>query len=226
MTEIQEKLFSMQDLSYKEFHSKLMPTVNPDKIIGVRTPELRKLAKTFAKTEESKAFLKELPHKYYEEDNLHGFIIEEFKDYEETIDEVERFLPYVDNWATCDMMSPKIFKKNTDKLRLKINQWIKSEDTYTVRFGIDMMMKYYLDEEFMPEYLQMIADIKSDEYYINMAIAWYFATALAKQYDATLPYIEKNKLDKWIHNKTIQKAVESYRLSTEQKAYLKTFKLK
>lgn len=226
MTEIQEKLFSMQDLSYKEFHSKLMPTVNSDKIIGVRTPELRKLAKAFAKSKESKDFLMELPHKYYEEDNLHGFIIEELKDYEETIDEVERFLPYVDNWATCDMMSPKVFKKNTDKLRFKINQWIKSEDTYTVRFGIDIMMKYYLDEEFMPEYLQMIADIKSDEYYINMAIAWYFATALAKQYDAALPYIEKNKLDKWIHNKTIQKAVESYRLSTEQKTYLKTFKLK
>lgn len=226
MTELQKKLFEMQDLEYREFHSKLMPTVDKEKIIGIRTPILRKFAKEYAKTEESKEFLNELPHKYYEEDNLHGFLLEGIKDYDEAVQKVETFLSYVDNWATCDMMSPKIFKKNTDKLRLKINQWIKSEDTYTVRFGIDMMMKYYLDEEFMPEYLQMIADIKSDEYYINMAIAWYFATALAKQYDATLPYIEKNKLDKWIHNKTIQKAVESYRLSTEQKAYLKTFKLK
>lgn len=226
MTELQKRLFEMQDKGYKEFHSKLIPTVNPDKIIGVRTSELRKFAKDFAKSQERQSFMENLPHEYYEENNLHGFVIESIKDYDEAIKATDKFLPYVDNWATCDMMSPKVFGKHTDKLILKIGEWISSKDTYAVRFGIGMLMRFYLDEEFKPEYLSMAAGVKSEEYYINMMIAWYFATALAKQYEATLPYLLENRLDIWIHNKTIQKAVESNRITKEQKAYLKNLKRK
>ncbi len=221
---VQADLFEMQDLKYKEFHSKLMPTIEPDKVIGIRTPALRKYAKDFAKTKEAKEFIRVLPHTYYEENNLHGFIIEGIKDYDRGIEELERFLPYVDNWATCDLMRPKVFKKHLPELLEQIKLWLNSEHTYTIRFGIEMLMTYYLDEHFAPEYLEMVAEVRSEEYYVNMMIAWYFATALAKQYVNTLPYIENKRLDKWTHNKAIQKAIESYRVSDEQKGYLRTLK--
>ena len=223
---LREKLFALQDLKYREFNSKLMPTVDPETVIGVRTPDLRKLSKEFAKTPQAVEFMKCLPHEYYEENNVHGFIIETIKDYDEAIAQLEIFLPYIDNWATCDLISPKVFKKHLPELLEKIKEWTKSGKTYTVRFGIEMLMSHYLDAEFKAEYLEIPASVKSDEYYVNMMIAWYFATALAKQYDAALPYIENARLDKWTHNKAIQKAVESYRITAEQKAYLKTLKIR
>lgn len=223
---VQARLFEMQDLAYRDFHSKLMPTVEKEKIIGVRVPELRKFAKELGKKEEAKDFLKILPHKYYEEDNIHAFLIEQIKDFDECISVLDNFLLYVDNWATCDMMTPKVFKKNTDRLLPKINEWLISDYIYEVRFAIGMLLKFYLDENFDEKYLSLVASVKSDEYYINMMIAWYFATALAKQWDKTLPYIENKVLDKWTHNKAIQKSVESYRITKEQKEYLKTLKIK
>ena len=223
-TNLQIELFKLQDLKYKEFHQKLMPTVNPDKVIGIRTPVLRKFAKDFGKREEAKEFLKKLPHKYYEEDNLHAFLLEEIKDYEKLIEELNIFLPFVDNWATCDMMRPKIFKKHKDELLKDIYRWLDSKDTYTLRFAINCLMNHYLEENYKPEYLQWVKNIKSEEYYINMVRAWFFATALAKQYDDTIKILENNSIDKWTHNKTIQKAIESYRITNEQKKYLKTLK--
>lgn len=224
---IQERLFGLQDLKYREFSGKLTPTVDIEAVIGVRTPELRKLAREIAKMPESREFLKILPHFYYEENNLHGFLIEQIKDYEECMEEVEVFLPYIDNWATCDLISPKVFKKHLPELLEKIKEWMVSEHTYTVRFGIEMLMRHYLEEDtFLEEYLEMVAAIRSEEYYVNMMIAWYFATALAKQYDATIPYMEQRRLDRWTHNKTIQKAVESYRVSDEQKVYLRSLRWK
>lgn len=222
--EVQESLFSMQDLEYKAFHAKLIPNVNEETIIGVRTPELRKYAKQFSKTDQAKEFIKILPHKYYEENNLHAFIVEQIKDFDECMEEVERFLPYVDNWATCDMMAPKVFQKNLPQLLERIKVWIKADDTYTVRFAIGMLMKYFLDDEFDIVYPKMVVKVKSEEYYINMMIAWYFATALAKQYESILPFIENKMLEMWTHNKAIQKAVESRRISQEQKDYLKKLK--
>lgn len=229
MTEIQKKLFTLADTDYKQFHCRLMPTVNQDTVIGVRTPALRKLAKELRKEYEEcviNDFLNQLPHDYYEENNLHGFIIESIKDYEKCIQELDHFLPYVNNWATCDMMAPKIFKKHLPELFEKIKVWLAAKDTYTVRFGINMLMKYYLDEAFTKECLELAAAVTSEEYYINMVIAWYFATSLAKQWNETIPYIEQKRLGAWVHNKTIQKAVESRRITKEQKEYLKTFKLK
>jgi 3-methyladenine DNA glycosylase AlkD len=223
---IRRRLFDLQDTQYKTFSSKLMPTVDPDTVIGVRTPDIRKLAKEYSKQPEAIKYLKILPHKYYEENNLHGFLIETIKDYESAMNAVEAFLPYVDNWATCDLMSPKVFKKHLPELFEKIKIWLKSEHTYTMRFGIGMLMGFYLDDHFQPDMLELVAGVHSQEYYINMMIAWYFATALAKQYDAALPYIQKQHLDKWTHNKTIQKAIESYRISDEAKEYLRTLKLK
>lgn len=224
--QVQAKLFELQDLGYRDFHSKLMPTVPKDKIIGVRVPELRKFAKEFGKTQEATDFLKILPHKYYEEDNLHAFLIEQIKDFDECVAALDEFLLYTDNWATCDMMSPKVFKKNTELLLPKIKEWLISDYTYQARFAIGMLMKFYLDGNFDEEYLKLVSGVKSDEYYINMMIAWYFATALAKQWEKTVPYIEDNALDKWTHNKAIQKAVESNRITREQKEYLKSFKIK
>ena len=224
--DIQRRLFELQDLKYKEFSSKLMPTVNPQTVIGVRTPDLRKLAKEYSKIPEASDFLKILPHTYYEENNLHGFLIETIKDYDAAAQAVDAFLPYIDNWATCDLISPKLFKKHLPELYEKIVVWLKSDKTYTVRFGIEMLMSFYLDEHFKPEMLELVAGVRSEEYYINMMIAWYFATALAKQYDAALPYIQKQRLEKWTHNKAIQKAIESYRISDESKAYLRTQKVK
>lgn len=223
---VQNELFTMQDLKYRDFHSKLMPTVDKEKIIGVRTPQLRKFAAAFAKTEDAAEFMEHLPHQYYEEDNLHGFLIEKIKDYDQCIGALDRFLPYVDNWATCDMMSPKVLKKEPKKLAEKIRTWIAAEETYVVRFAMGCLMNYYLEEHFQTEYADMVAKVQSEEYYIQMMQAWYFATALAKQYDAILPYLLENKLSVWVHNKTIQKAVESYRITPEQKIYLKTLKIK
>lgn len=223
---VQRELFSMRDLKYRDFHSKLMPTVDKEKIVGVRTPQLRKYANAFAKTEEAAEFMRKLPHQYYEEDNLHGFLIEKIKDYDQCTEALDMFLPYVDNWATCDMMSPKVLKKYPEKLLEKIKVWIKSEDTYVVRYAMGCLMKYYLEENFSTEYTDMVAEVQSEEYYIQMMQAWYFATALAKQYDAVLPYLLERKLGDWVHNKTIQKAVESYRITPEQKMYLKTLKIK
>ena len=222
--EIQNRLFEMQDLKYKEFHSKLIPTINPDAIIGVRTPELRKFAKELGNEQNVKEFLDDLPHQYYEENNLHAFLIEMINDYEECSKALNVFLPYVDNWATCDMMAPKVFKKHLSELRKQIKKWLDSEHIYEVRFAVDMLMKYYLDEKFETEYLDWVADIDSEEYYLKMVKAWFFATALAKQYEVTVPYIENQYMDKWTHNKTIQKAVESYRIDKERKQYLKSWK--
>ena len=226
MTPIQEKLFSLQDLGYKDFHSKLMPTVSKEKIIGVRVPELRKLAKEINKSDIKAEFLKNLPHKYYEEDNLHAFLIEQIKDFDECISALDKFLLYIDNWATCDMMTPEVLRKYPDKLYLKIQEWIKSSHTYTVRFGVVTLMKFFMNERLDKKHLSLLLTIKSDEYYINMAVAWYIATALAFNWDTVIPYIEKQKFSKWIHNKVIQKAIESYRITSDQKSYLKTLKIK
>ena len=223
-TSLQIELFSLRDLKYKEFHQKLMPTVNPDKVIGIRTPVLRKFAKDFSKREEAESFIKNLPHKYYEEDNLHAFLLEEIRDYETLIEELNKFLPFVDNWATCDMMRPKTLKNHKTELLEDIKRWLTLKDTYTIRFAVNCLMLYYLEEDFKPEYLQWVKNIESQEYYINMVRAWYFATALAKQYDETVKFLENNALDKWTHNKTIQKAIESYRITSEQKEYLRTLK--
>ncbi len=217
---ITQTLFSMQDTGYKSFHCRLMPTVDPDTVIGVRMPQLRRFAKELdRKTAEE--FIKALPHKYYEENNLHGILIQEIKDFSSCISEINRFLPYINNWATCDLITPKCFKKHPAGLLNEIYRWISSEHTYTLRFGIEMLMKFYLDEHFDEEHLKTVSEIKSDDYYVNMMIAWYFATALAKQYDFTVQYLEKSILGKWVHNKTIQKAVESYRIPDDKKEYLR-----
>lgn len=221
---MKEELFKLQDKKYRDFQIKLFPTLNPNTIIGIRTPELRKYAKKIIKNNEYILFMKKLPHKYFDENQIHAFIISEIKPYEECILHLNKFLPYVDNWATCDQMSPKIFKNHHKELLEQIKIWIKSKETYTIRFGIGMLMQHYLDEDFKVEYLKIVSKIKSKEYYVNMMIAWYFATALAKHYDETLPFIENNKLEIWTHNKTIQKAIESYRITNEQKEYLRNLK--
>lgn len=224
--DIRERLSELADIEYKEFHQKLIPDVNPDMVIGVRTPVLRKTAKELRADADIHCFLSELPHMYYEENNLHAFLIEYIKDFDECILAVEKFLPYVDNWATCDMMSPKVFKKHLPELLVKIKEWIASDKIYTIRFGTGMLMKYFLDDEFLPEYNELPASVDSDEYYVNMMIAWYYATALAKQYDDTIPYIEGKRLSTWIHNKTISKAVESRRIDDRKKLYLKSLKIR
>ena len=223
---VQARLFELQDAQYREFHCKLIPNVNPETVIGVRTPELRKFAKAFSKEPEAAEFLQILPHKYYEENNLHGFLIEAMKDYNQVIHALDTFLLYVDNWATCDLMRPKVFGKHLPELREQIKIWMASGHTYTIRFGIEMLMTFFLDGQFQPEYLEWVAKVRSEEYYVNMMIAWFFATALAKQYDAALPYIQQHRLESWAHNKAIQKAIESYRITGEQKAYLRNLKVK
>lgn len=221
---VRNRLFEMQDLNYKAFHSKLMPTVDSDLVIGVRTPELRKFAKDFSKTEMAEDFLATLPHKFYEENNLHAFMISQMKDFNSVVEKLNEFLPFVDNWATCDMMRPAVFKNHKAELLTEIEKWLKSDKPYTVRFGIEMLMVHYLEDAFDVSYPQKVAEIKSDEYYVKMMIAWYFATALAYRYDEVLPFIENSVLEPWIHNKTIQKVVESYRIADEKKKYLKTIK--
>ena len=228
INKIKNDLLLMQDKTYKDFHSKLMPTINPDSIIGIRVPVLRDYAKKLFKEnsiESLNSFLKNLPHEFYEENNIHAFIIEKINNFDECIFYLENFLPYIDNWATCDMLNPKIFKTNYEKLLEKIYQWINSDSVYTVRFAIGMLMRYFLDEKFEIKYLDLVTSINSEEYYINMMRAWFFATALAKQYEQTLPYIKNYSLDKWTHNKTIQKAMESFRISKVQKEELKKFRV-
>ncbi len=224
--EIRDELFRLQDEKYRDFQGKLMPTVAADTVIGVRTPALRKFAKELVKRSDIQVFLNDLPHRYFDENQLHAFVISEIKDYEECVAEVNRFLPFVNNWATCDQMSPKVFKKHRKELIEQIKLWLRSDEVYTIRFGIGMLMQHYLDEDFDPEYPQMVAGIRSDEYYVRMVIAWYFATALAKQYDVILPFIEERRLDAWTHNKAIQKSIESFRITVGQKEYLKSLKIK
>lgn len=219
-----EELFALQDVSYGDFQAKLTPGIPRELFIGVRVPEVRKLAKRLVKEPEISEFLNELPHKYYDENMLHGLLISEIKDYDACIGAVEKFLPYVDNWAVCDTMSPKVFKKNKDKLFNKIKEWSASEKTFTCRFGMEMLMTHFLDDDFRPEYLDIPASVHSEEYYVNMMTAWFFATALAKQWDSAVAYIENGVLDTWVHNRTIQKARESFRITPEQKEYLKTLK--
>lgn len=219
-------LFKNQDKTYRQFQSKLTPTVDIKNIVGVRTPILRKFAKELLKENNFEDFLNNLPHRYYDENNLHSFIISEIKNYDEVIQYIDDFLPFIDNWATCDVLSPKIFKKNRTRLKTDIDRWLNSKETYTIRFGIEMAMSHFLDEDFDNKFLEKISKIRSNEYYVNMMIAWFFATALAKQWQETIPYLEKNQLDVWTHNKTIQKALESFRISSEQKDYLRSLKIK
>lgn len=226
MKSITESLFELRDEEYAKFQAKLTPSVDPELFIGVRVPDVKKLAKLLKNDPNAEAFMQELPHKYYDENMLHGLLISDIKDYDKAVEETNRFLPYIDNWAVCDIMSPKVFKKHKDKLIVSIRKWARSKETYTIRFGIEMLMSHYLDEDFNAEYLEIPAKIRSGEYYVNMMTAWFFATALAKQWESVIPYIERKRLDKWTHNKTIQKAVESYRITDEQKEYLKTLKIK
>ena len=223
--DIYRELTALADEKYQKMQVKIIPTVDPEAIIGVRTPALRNLAKEISKREDIDDFLDDLPHAHFDEDQLHAFVLSGMKDYEKCLARLEEFLPYVNNWATCDQMSPKVFKKHKEDLLKHIEEWIASDDTYTIRFGVGMLMEHFLDDDFDIGYPKMVASIRSDEYYVNMMIAWYFATALAKQYDAVLPFIEKKKLDRWTHNKAIQKSVESYRITPEQKSYLKTLKI-
>lgn len=222
MKKITELLFELGDAKYAAFQSKLIPTVDKELFIGVRVPVLRKFAKELNDNPIASEFLSELPHKYYDENMLHGILISEMKDYDKLIKETDRFLPYIDNWAVCDIMSPKVFKKHKAELFEKIREWTNAEHPYTIRFGIEMLMSHYLDEDFKTEYLEIPAMIRSEEYYVNMMIAWFFATALAKQWDVAISYLEQKQLDEWVHRKTIQKAKESYRITDEQKSYLKT----
>lgn len=215
--DIKARLFELQDPGYKAFHARLIPTVEPSTIIGVRVPVLRAFAKTLGR--EADAFLAELPHRYYEENNLHAFLIAETADFERCLEQVEAFLPYIDNWATCDGLRPKCFRKERGRLLPAIRRWLQSEHPYTVRFAIEMLMVHYLDEAFEPEYLRLVAAVRSEHYYVKMMVAWYFATALAKQWEQTLPYLAE--LSDWERRKTIQKAVESDRITEEQKDYLK-----
>lgn len=226
MEKITKELFALQDGSYLDFHKKLIPNIPEGRIMGVRTPALRSYAKKVAKYPEVYDFLQELPHTYYEENNLHGALLGLlYKDVETYLQELEKFLPYVDNWATCDMMGPKVFKKNLPLVYEHVKKWIASGDTYTVRFGVVTLLGYFLDAAFKPEMLDLVANIRSEEYYIKMAMAWYFSMALVKQYDATIPYLQKQVMPVWEHNKAIQKAIESYQIDAETKNYLRSLKV-
>lgn len=221
MTELQRSLFELQDLKYRDFQSKLLPKTEKEKIIGVRTPILRKFAKEFAQTKEAQKFLQELPHQYYEENNLHLMLVTQIRDYKKCLKEVTQFLPYIDNWATCDLPLPKCFEKHKAELIVDVKNWIVSNDTYTIRYGIGVLLRLYLDEDFKDEYPKLVSAVISDEYYVNMMIAWYFATVLAKQWEAVIGYLKDRKLPEWVHRKTIQKAIESNRITEEQKAELR-----
>ena len=222
--DIHSRLYALQDLQYADFVAKLTPSVSRETIIGVRTPVLRKYAKELCATPEAAAFLNLLPHRYYEENNLHAMLLQTVsKDIDAVLEYINAFLPYVDNWATCDTLPPKIFRNHPHIVRDNIDKWLKSNHTYTIRFGVVTLLQYFLDDDlFSPNDLVVLSKIHSDEYYVNMAIAWYYATALSKQYNSTLPLLQNMMLDKWVHNKTIQKACESYRISPEQKIYLRT----
>lgn len=222
--EIRDTLFAMRDADYGAFQSKLIPSVAPESIIGVRTPELRRFAKQLLKRADVTEFLSALPHRYFDENQLHAFILSEMKEYDRCVEAVSAFLPFVDNWATCDQMSPRVFRTHRQELLSGIRAWIDSKQTYTVRFGVGMLMEHYLEEDFDANYPEWVASIRSEDYYVRMMVAWYFATALAKRYDLILPYFEHRRLEPWTHRKAIQKAVESFRITPEQKAYLKTLR--
>lgn len=221
MAKLIDQLFELRDEKYAAFQAKLTPGIAQEKFIGVRVPQLRNFAKSFAKDPAHEIFLQTLPHEYYDENMLHALLLSQIKDYDACIEQVERFLPYVDNWAVCDIMSPKVFAKHKSVFLAKIREWSASPETYTCRFGLEMLMSFYLDADFRPEYLDIAAAARSDEYYVKMMVAWFFATALAKQWTATIPYIENRVLAPWTHNKTIQKSIESYRITDEQKTYLR-----
>ena len=226
MTDCVKKLIlASADPAYRDFTIKLTPSLDPETVVGVRTPRLREIAASLT-PEQAEEFMKSLPHGLYEENNVHGYLIEKIKDYDACVSALDEFLPYVDNWATCDTCTPKVLKKYPARTVEKAYEWIDDGRTYFVRYGIRMLMAFFQDDLFLPEYADKVASVHSDEYYVNMMIAWYFATALAKQYDAALPYIENRRLDRWTHNKAIQKAIESYRVSAEQKAYLRTLRIK
>lgn len=223
--DITQKLFDMQDIKYRDFSSKLIPNISEESMIGVRLPHIKALAKELVKSGEYADFINILPHTYFEEYHLHSYIISEIKDFDIFVSEVEKLLPYIDNWSVCDSLRPKCFAKNKEKALVHIKKWVKSEEIYTQRFAIEMLMVHFLDEDFKTDYIDLVSKVEGDDYYLKMMVAWYFATALAKQYEATLPYIEKHIIkDIWTHNKTIQKALESYRVSDEKKAYLKCLK--
>lgn len=222
--EIQDRLFQLRDEKYAAFQAKLTPNVPAGLFIGVRVPEVRKLAKEYFRDPAHAEFMQNLPHRYYDENMLHGLLIDQIRDYDECVLETEKFLPYVDNWAVCDIMSPKVFKKHRPELMKQIKKWAKSRHTYTCRFGIGMLMSHFLDDDFESDVLEIPAKVRSEEYYVNMMIAWFFATALAKQWDSAVTYIEEERLTDWVHNKTIQKACESYRITDEQKLYLRKLK--
>ena len=223
---LRDRLFSLQDTAYRDFHSRLIPNIDPERVIGIRTPALRAFAKEFSKTNEADEFLASLPHFFYEENNLHAMLLCEKKDFAETVRLLDAFLPHVDNWATCDLMRPKAFPGDDGELYAKICEWIASDHVYTVRYSLVLLMTYFLDGAFRPEYLSLAASVKSDEYYINTAIAWLFATAIAKQRESAIPFIEECRLSPWVHNTSIQKAIESYRITPEDKAYLRTLRIK
>lgn len=226
MTAIQTRLFEAQDIPFREFNRKLLPTLEPDRVIGVRTPILRALAKELSGTAEAEAFLTQLPHSYFEEDQLHGFLLERIRDYDRVIAELDRFLPWVNNWATCDALSPSVFHRHLPQLKEQCKLWLSSPHLYARRFGVCMLMKHFLKEQFFPEALDWVSGLDTGEYYIHMVVAWYFATALAFQWERALPYLTEQQLDQATHNKTIQKAVESYRISPEQKEFLRTLRIK
>lgn len=222
MNSLQEKLFEARDPGYQQFQAKLIPNLASDTIIGVRTPQLRRMAKAL---DDPEAFRSAVPHTYFEENQIHAFSLEEEKDLEKLIDGIDSFLPFVDNWATCDQLRPKAFAKNREALLPHIRRWIASGHVYTIRFGIGMLLSHYLDGEFREEYLELVAEVRNEDHYVKMMVAWFFATALAKQYDATVPYITAYRLDSWVHNKAIQKSVESYRIPMERKVFLKRYRI-
>lgn len=219
-----DELLKINDLEYVSFQSKLIPNINPDTILGVKTPELKRIAKELYKNNDYEIFLNSLPHKYFEENIIHGLVISELKDYDLCINYIDKFLPYIDNWAVCDQTNPKVFKKHKEEVLIKINEWIKSNEIYKIRFGVKTLMSHFLDDDFNKDYLKLPLTINNDDYYVKMMIAWYYATALAKQYDEAIKIIESNVLDIFIHNKTIQKAIESFRVTDEHKKYLRTLK--
>lgn len=218
---IKEELFSLKDEAYKDFQARLIPNISKDTVIGIRVPVLRKFAKDLIKKGKEGEFLLSLPHTYYDENMLHSILLSESKDFTTCVERIEKFLPFIDNWAVCDILSPKIFKKNREDLLPFIKKWISSKHTYTCRFGLGMLMSHFLEEDFKSEYLHLVAEVESEEYYVNMMVAWFFATALAKQWKESVLYLEEKRLSPWVHNKTIQKAVESYRISKEEKEYLR-----
>lgn len=226
MTALQARLFALRDEEYRDFNARLVPNRDKAEFIGVRTPQLRALAKALYGTDEAEAFMRALPHEYFEENQLHAFLIEQIKDFDACLAALDAFLPYVDNWATCDQLNPKVLGRDKPRLLARIRLWLESDEPYTVRYAIGQLMRWFLDEDYLPEYSALVAGVQSEEYYVRMMAAWYFATALAKQYDAVLPYFTARRLPVWTHNKAIQKAVESYRVCDEHKAQLRALRIK